>query len=170
MVNYLSVLNQKVRSSLADARIGTPVFVRWTASVAASREVLRTQLAEMAAYTGGWLSASLRRLYATGAESQEHLSVVLEYQSGSSALLALTLARSHPHMALAIYGNQGALYHNEYIVPIRDGLLSPLPTGSRAEDAARNAFEQDRLLCFDAIEQSLALHQPIDFPPSEHRP
>ncbi len=170
MVNYLAVLNQKVNSSLANARIGTPVFVRWTASVAASSEVLHPQLAEMAAYTGRWLSTSLRRLYATGTKAQGHLSVVLEYRSGSSALLALTLARSHPHMALAIYGNQGAVYHNDFIVPIRDGLLSPLPSGSRAEDAAQHAFEQDRLIYFDAIEQSLVLHRPIDLLPSEHQP
>jgi hypothetical protein len=117
----------------------------------------------MTAYTGGWLSASLRRLYATGTESQGHLSLALDYVTGSSALLALTLAHNRPHMALAIYGSHGALYHNEFIAPLRDGSLSPLQAGGGAGNGlAENAFDQDQLVFLNAIEQSLALQQPVE--------
>lgn len=170
-MNYLTLLNQTVSAnlgSLSDAhdphsgRIGTPVFVRWTAAVAESQEVLKTQLAEMTLYTGRWLSAKLCRLYATGTQTQGHLSLALEYVSGSSALLALTLAHHRPHISLAIYGTHGALYHNDFIAPTRDGALSPLPTGARPEDGALNEFAQESRRFLDAIEQSLALHQPVD--------
>lgn len=155
-MNYLTILNQTVNASLNSGRIGTPVFVRWTASVAESKSALKMQLAEMAAYTGCWLSAGLHRIYATGTESQQHLSLTLEYDTGSSGLLALTLAHNHPHMSLAIYGSHGALYHNEFISPIRDGSLSRLQVG-----CDENVFDQDPRVFRDAIEQSLALYQPI---------
>jgi hypothetical protein len=157
-VNYLTVLNQTVDANLKSGRVGTPVFVRWTASIAQSNDLLKTQLAEMATYTGRWLSADLCRLYATGTESQGHLALALEYVSGSSALLALTLAHNRPSIALAIYGTHGALYHNEFIVPIRDGSLSPLQTSRNAE----SGFDQEPPLILAAIEQSLARLQPIE--------
>ena len=156
-MNYLTLLNQTVRANLDNARIGTPLFVRWTASIAQSPGSLPTQLAEMSAYVSDWLAAGPVRLYATGTEAQGHLSLALNYDNGSSALLALTLAHSRPHIALAIYGNQGALYHNDFIAPTRDGSLAPLSSVNQDEDS----FEQARLLFQETIEQSLAHQAPI---------
>jgi hypothetical protein len=61
-------------------------------------------------------------------------------------------------MALAIYGNHGALYHNEYIAPTRDGLLSPL----HMDDSAEKGGKYDLTLLLDAIEQSLVRRQPVE--------
>lgn len=154
---YLTLLNQTVRANLANARIGTPLFVRWTASIAQGPGSLPTQLAEMSAYVSDWLAAGPSRVYATGTEAQGHLSLALNYDNGSSALLALTLAHNRPHIALAIYGNQGALYHNDFIAPIRDGSLAPLPLVNQSEDS----FKLARRLFQKTIEQSLARQAPI---------
>jgi hypothetical protein len=164
-VDYLTVLHQTVNATLNSGRIGTPVFVRWTASMADSKDVLKVQLVDMVIYTGQWLSATVRRLYATGAEAQGHLCLTLEYTTGGSALalLALTLAHNRPHTSLAIYGNQGAVYHNEFIAPIRDGFLSP---GSSRE----HGLNSDPLFFLEPIEQSLAQRQPIELPVEGEQP
>ena len=146
-----TVLYQAVSATLASGRISTPVFVRWTASVAQSRDVLKAQLAEMIACTNGWLAADVRQLYATGAETQGHLSLALEYATGGSALLALTLAHNRPYMNLAIYGERGAVYHNDLMVL----------TGVEGIAAASSGSDPNARAILEAIDQSLAGKRPI---------
>ncbi len=155
------MLYQAVSATLDSDRIGAPVFVRWTASVAQNKNVLKAQLAEMTACANRWLAANVRQLYATGAEAQGHLSLALEYATGGSALLALALAHNRPYMNLAIYGARGAVYHNDFIA-----LSSPeAVTAQRASPtviaASSNLSTPDAHVILEAIDQSLAANQPI---------
>ena len=156
-MHYLVLLDQTVTPTIESGRIGAPLFIRWIASVAESKRVLKAHLVEMTAYTNRWLAADLRRLYSTGAQAQGHFSLSLEYANGSSALLALTLAHDRPHSHLAIYGNHGAIYHNPSISPARDGSLTPRIHNSRDNPIAN----QDLAGFLAAIELSLADNRPI---------
>ncbi len=151
-----TVLNQAVMAALAGGSVGAPVFVRWTASAAQSKDDLRPLLVEMSAYTGIWLAARPRQLYATGAESQGHLSLSLEYDNGSSALLALTLAHGQPLTDIAIYGANGVIYHRDATIP-SPGSGAVLAT---CDDAGRPAAlsAADAL---NAVDRSLAGAQPV---------
>lgn len=152
-MDYLTALHQSVMTTLAADRIGAPVFVRWTAATAASADELRPHLAAMTIYATRWLNDELRRLYATSDVGQGHLALTLEYAAGGSALLALTLAHGRPHVSLAIFGNGGAIYHSDFIVPARDGsLASTSPSG--------NAAAEIRSI-LAAMDASLAGRQPV---------
>lgn len=159
-MDYLTHLDQTITSTLTTERIGTPVFVRWTAAVATSKEDLKEQLATMTIHANRWLAidciGDLHRLYATGAEAQGHLSLSLTYTTGVSALLALTLAHNRPHSNLAIYGNSGAIYHNDFIVPARDGAV----TRQSVDDNGGRTMTQGIRVILDAIDASLAQGQP----------
>ena len=151
-----TVLNQAVSATLASGRIGPPVFVRWTASAAQSKEELKPLLGEMSAYTGVWLASTPRKLYAAGAESHGHLSLSLEFENGSSALLALTLAHGHPFVDLAIYGADGAIYHTDSSIPSPLGTSDPGTGDDVASSPGLSAA--DALI---AVDQSLAGNQPV---------
>jgi hypothetical protein len=162
-MSYLDELHQTVSATLASGRIGAPVFVRWTAALAQSEEVLKAQLAEMSAYANLWLAAPVQRLYATGAQGQGHLSLTLEYDTGSSALLALTLAYDRPFINLAIYGARGAVYHNDSLAMpqlIGDELLAgarpPGQMGPASDTATTTTTEM-----LAAIDRSLAVNRPV---------
>lgn len=152
-MDYLTTLNQSVTTTLAANRIGAPVFVRWTAATAGSAAELKPHLATMAIHAARWLNGELGRLYATGDTGRGHLSLTLEYTSGSSALLALTLAHGRPHVSLAIFGNQGAIYHSDFIVPARDGSLARHSPGANAAAEIRSILA--------AMDASLAERQPV---------
>ena len=102
-----TVLNKTVGETLASGHVGAPVFVRWTTAAAENSEELKSLLAEMSVYAASWLATGPRRLYANGAEAQGHLSLALEYENGSSALLAVTLSNGRPFMSLVILGARG---------------------------------------------------------------
>ena len=155
---YLTLLDQSICAAINSRSIGSPVFVRWTASIAKTKETLTLQLAEMAAYVGRWHGLTLQRLYATGSAEQGHLSLSLEYIGGSSGLVALTLAHNQPHMNLAIYGHEGALYHNDFIIPTRDGSLES-QLHSKEMDVE---FQKEVGIIAVVIQESLAAHQPIE--------
>ena len=147
-----TVLDQAVSAALAGGRVGTPVFVRWTASVAHANEDLRPLLVEMSRFTDLWLASQKRRLYAAGADSRGHLSLALDYVNGSSALLAIALAHSSPSLDLAVYGSHGAIYHNDARALPRRG-----STADRSDPSAT-----PELLA--ALENSLAANQPVILP------
>ena len=151
-----TVLNNTVSATLASGRVGAPVFVRWTASVAQSKDDLKALLVEMSAYTGLWLAASPRQLYAAGAESQGHLSLALDYDNGSSALLALTLAHGHPSIDLAIYGASGAIYHRDMTAQSRVGPGKVWAGDDSCQPATWSAAD-----ALDALDRSLAGNQPV---------
>lgn len=162
-----TVLDKAVSMTLDSGRIGMPVFVRWTAAVAERSPQegctfvdSKAQLAAMVVCTSRWLKASVRRLYVSGTETQGHLSLTVEYTTGSSALLALTLAHNRPHINLAIYGNLGAVYHNEELSPY---------VGSLDSSRAR-ATEQEVLVILEAMNQSLTMQQPSVLSQAEAQP
>ncbi len=144
-----TVLNQAVSAALNAGRVGTPVFVRWTASVAHTQEELRPILVDMGGFTDLWLASTKLRLYAAGAESRGHLSLALDYVNGSAALLAIALAHGSPSMDLAVYGSDGAIYHS-------DSLALP-----RRYSAAEQSVSTASPELLAALDSSLAANQPV---------
>lgn len=144
-----TVLNQTVSAALAASRVGTPVFVRWTASVAHTEDELRPLLFEMSDYSALWLASNPRKLYAAGADSRGHLSLALDYLNGSSALLAIALAHGRPELDLAIYGSDGAIYHSG---------ARALP---RLSSTAGLSVPTVAPMLLAALEESLAANQPV---------
>lgn len=148
-MHYWTTLNRAVEANLEAGRVGQPVFVRCTAAMAESAESMKDQLAEMIYYVNGWLSASVCRVYALGAQTQGQLTTSLEYQSGGMALLVVALAHTRPQIDLSILGSGGAIYHRELVQPPRDGSLTPKVTGQ---------VQQIMI----AVDQSLATGKPVD--------
>ena len=125
MMPYWATLQQTVAATLKTGRIGSPVFVRCTASMAESPERLMAHFAQVAGSVNAWLADSAQRVYALGPAESGHLSVTLTYRSGRSAVLTVASAHDHPQIDLAILGSKGAIYHREQIDPVRDGSLEP---------------------------------------------
>ena len=144
-----TVLNLAVSAALAGGRVGTPVFVRWTASVAQSEAELKPLLGQMSQYAEQWLASRPRQVYAAGAETDGHLSMALELANGSSALLAIALAHGRPNLDIAVYGSDGALYHSG---------PSALPGPDAAADSPVSPPASDAL---GALNSSLATNQPV---------
>ncbi len=155
-----TVLNETVSETLANGRVGVPVFVRWTAAAAKSSDELKPLLAEMCGYAESWLAASPRRLYATGATVHGHLSLALEYDNGSSALLAIALAHDRPFMNLAILGARGAIYHSDNeILPGAEGSVEGVDAGAR-QFAGQSPSDM-----LATIDRSLSVNQPVALSP-----
>jgi hypothetical protein len=155
-----TVLNQTVSETLANGRVGAPVFVRWTAAAAKGSDELKPLLAEMGAYAESWLAAIPRRVYATGAEAHGHLSLALEYDNGGSALLAITLAHDRPFMNLVILGARGAIYHSD--TEIRPGLESSVEGG---DGGVRLSTVLSPSVTLATIDRSLSVNQPVALSP-----
>jgi hypothetical protein len=148
-MHYWTSLNRTVKVNLEASRVGQPVFVRCTAAMAESAETMKDHMAEMIYYVNGWLSASVCRVYALGTQAQGHFATSLEYQSGCTALLVLTLDHNRPQIDLSILGSGGAIYHRELVQPLRDGSLKPKVT-----DKVQKIMM--------AVDQSLVTGKPVD--------
>ena len=164
-VYSMSVLNQTVSETLANGRVGAPVFVRWTAAAARDCEQLKPLLAEMTAYTGSWLSATPRRLYATGSTDDGHLSLALEFRNGESALLAIALAHDDPSTNLIVLGAQGAIYLTD-----SDILSTPQDHAGRGDTGAGLSAGPPSPETLAAIDRSLSTKQPVSLSPEGDQP
>jgi hypothetical protein len=148
-MSYWHMLSQTVAATCQSGQIGTPVFVRCTAALAEEVGTIRNDLAQIVQDINEWLAAFPRRLYASGSPERGQISLTLEYPSGPTALVALSLAHAQPQVDLTVLGSQGAIYHHQLIQPARDG-----PLKLQSADSAQ------RILA--AIEQSLTAGSPID--------
>ncbi len=148
-MQYWITLNQAVEANLKASRVGQPVFVRCTAAMVESAEMMKDQLAEMIYYVNGWFSSSVCRVYALGTQVQSHLATSLEYRSGGTAFLVLALDHDQPQVDLIVLGSSGAIYHREFVQPARDGSLTPKVT------------DQVQKIMI-AVDQSLATGKPIN--------
>lgn len=161
MRSYMGQLDQTVTVALTEQRIGMPVFVRWTAALAESNALLSTGLAEMVHSVTDWLGAPLSQLYATGLEDDGHLCLALTYETGVTAIVALTLAHDQPQSNLAIYGNRGAIYHHEIIN------IPKVPCDSLRGEKNDRAMYKTILA---AIDEATSSRQPITLPKSGEQP
>jgi hypothetical protein len=104
-MDTVSDLHRAVAATLAEKRIGTPVFVRYTAVLDTDAV---TKLAALAEVVRGWVGQRLDLVYAPGGSS-----LVLRFRGGATALIALV--RHLPGertVDLLILGNHGAIYHD----------------------------------------------------------
>jgi hypothetical protein len=151
-MNYWQTLSQAIETTCRSGRIGTPVFVRWTAALAGQPDPIRDMLAAMIAYVDHWLAAPAGRLYSLGSADFGQLTVSLEYPSGAGALLGLTVGPVQPHVDLIVLGSGGAIYHQEFLQPVNDNSLLAPPS------------EQNRAM-LQALDWSLFTGRPVDIEP-----
>jgi len=148
-MSYWDSLDQAVQAAIGSERVGEPVFVRFTAATAEPGEQLEPLLGQVIELVEGWLSASTRRAYALGGCDSGALSATLEFPSGATAIVGVAPANARPAIDLALFGNRGAVYHNEDLHPARDGDLSAT-VSARAEPVMA------------AVRRSLSEGKPID--------
>jgi hypothetical protein len=117
--------------------------------MAESTETMKDHMAEMIYYVNGWFSASVCRVYSLGAQAQGHFAISLEYQSGCAALLVVSVDHNRPQIDLSILGSGGAIYHREFVQPLRDGSLKPKVTD-----------KVQKIMI--AVDQSLVTGKPVD--------
>lgn len=154
-----TVLDQSVSETLATGRVGTPLFVRWTAAVAQNRQDLKPLLAAMRAYAASWLAAEPSRLYATGSVEDGHISLSLEFENGASALLAVALSHDSPTTNLIVLGARGTVYLTD------SDLLSSLQVPPAHKDTGPGQSSGSTSLeILAAIDQSLTTNQPVRLP------
>jgi hypothetical protein len=68
----------------------------------------------LAAVTGlanGWFGGEARVVHAIGSEASGHLTSLLRWPDGSSALLSVGPSAGHPRIDLVLLGSRGALYY-----------------------------------------------------------
>jgi hypothetical protein len=109
----LTDLHHVVRATLADRRLGQPVFVRYLLNTRDPPDLLLLRLAQLTAVVRYWLAQPLARLYALGSPESGHVTLTLQFRQGATALVSLARAAPGQEGAdLLILGNHGALYHD----------------------------------------------------------
>jgi hypothetical protein len=113
LMTTLADLHQAVQTTLANRRLGQPVFVRYLLHTREPADTLLLRLAQFTAVVRDWLAQPLDRLYALGSPESGHVSLTLQFRHGATALVTLAHAASGEEGAdLLILGNHGALYHD----------------------------------------------------------
>ena len=148
-MNYWEALQQSVRSCIQAGQIGTPVFVRCTAITADTQDVILSQAAGVIMCLNDWFSSVPAQIYAVGQETSGHCAVTLQYPTGATAILSVSLDHSQPNIDLTVIGSEGAAYHSQTIQTLRDGSLMPLKSGELESVVG-------------AIRSSLSLNRPVE--------
>ena len=150
-MNYWNALTQAIEASLLTRQVGSLVFVRLTAALVDDVSGLHNALEASVQAVTDWFGLPPRRVYALGSPDREQMTVGLEFVSGSSALIALTLAHGQPQIDLAVIGNQGVIYHREMIQadPTLSLAFPPSPDNSTISPLMK------------AIEQSFYVNEPV---------
>lgn len=93
-------------------RIGVPVFVRLTETIAAENDA-EAPLAALLTLTRKWIPQPMARLYSIGSSSSGQSSLAVLFDDGASALLSVSRASGdRDGLDLMILGNHGAIYHD----------------------------------------------------------
>ncbi|MSQ96057.1 MAG: hypothetical protein EXR98_16090 [Gemmataceae bacterium] len=109
----LAYLHLAVQTTLASKRLGTPVFARYLYHSPLKGQAIITRLAKTAAAVRDWLNQPLDRVLAQGASASRHITLLLEFRSGATAVVTWvgTTGRGGG-VDLTLVGNHGALYHD----------------------------------------------------------
>jgi hypothetical protein len=106
-------LHRAVEETLANGRIGRPVFVRYSLHGLDPRRRLVEGVAALAGAATRWVGSQVELIVAIGSENAGQLSATLVFGSGESA--AVTCGRAAgpgSGVDLMIVGNRGAVYHD----------------------------------------------------------
>lgn len=125
----LAELHRAVAATVASKRLGTIVFVRYTAQ-SENAEAVRTRLAQAIAAVRDWIGQKLDRLHASS-NAGGQVALTLQFADGATALVSF--AKGKPRgdgVDLLVLGNHGSLSHDA-----GHAELSDAPTDATLPDA-----------------------------------
>jgi hypothetical protein len=106
-------LHRAVQTTLASKRVGTPVFARYQFHASLRGQAVIDRLARTAAAVRDWLGASLERVLAQGTSASRHVSLLLEFRGGLTAVVTwIGTAGRGAGVDLTLIGNHGVIYHD----------------------------------------------------------
>ena len=149
-MSTFDMLYRAVSETVAAGRVGTPVFVRCVAHVAAGRADLDARLSRTLGATAGWLGDVPRRVFALGDAESGQITVTLESEQGRAAFVSVGLAFDRmPLVDLLLLGSRGSIHH--------EGIPAPM-----AEEAGLwGALPEATAEVMDAVHRSLRVGQPV---------
>jgi hypothetical protein len=150
-MSALSDLHGSVQKTLETQRLGRPVFVRHCLQVPVRPQSLLPLITNVAAAICSWIGQPLARLYSLGSPVHGHLSLVLGFGDGSTAIAQYIQHRQcETSVDLLVLGSHGALFHES--CPLDSIQVGPL--GDTLPDA----------VLLSTIEQAIAGGKPVDLP------
>lgn len=109
-MDSLELLDRTARAAIEADRIGKPVFVRCLV-VSADDGNRFAKLTRAVETVSAWLSSTVHRLYAVRSPGPAQWTLLLEFESGSTALVStVTSSPGGAAVDLIVLGNRGALY------------------------------------------------------------
>jgi hypothetical protein len=153
----LALLHQAVQTTLANQRLGRPVFVRYLVQSLQAPDALVPRLAQITAVVRDWLRQPLERLYAVGTKAFGQVALSLQFQEGATALVIFACSQPRePGVDLLVLGNRGSLSYDAGSAELwSENLTATEPSADPVIQAA--------------IEQSLQSGRPVSVT-SEGRP
>ena len=146
----ISGASDAVLTAVRAKRIGTPVSVRIVDHTASEVGQLEPLLARALEAASRWLDREVRQLAALGGFRSGHVSVLVEFRQGQTALVSVgTRGHSRPLLEVVVVGNRGVLSWE----PGHQPALGAEPAGPGPSQAA------GRLL--DAVRRSLESKSPV---------
>lgn len=125
-MKYLAWLEETLGAKLRAGAIGKPVFVRANLQLIADHGHLIPLAASALDTAAKWIGSPVRRVYAQGGTRQGFVSLLVEFASGQSALLAAELTQQAPAEAeLLVVGQHGTLRFDDFPEPLQLGNTPP---------------------------------------------
>ncbi len=109
----LADFHRTVQATIASKRVGAAVFVRYMYHASITGDAIAARLAKTAAAVRDWTAQPLDRIFAQGAEKSRHITLMLEFRGGATALVTwVGTAGRGSGIDLTVVGNHGAIYHD----------------------------------------------------------
>jgi hypothetical protein len=112
-MSTLADLHCAIQATLAEKRLGKPVFVRYLFQGPDEVKVIVPRLAQLTAAVREWLGQTLERVHAVGSVDSGQVALTLQFREGGSALVCFARGKSQGSgVDVTVLGNHGALYHD----------------------------------------------------------
>lgn len=130
-MKYLGWLSDAIGAKLNARAIGKPVFLRANLQLSADHGLLLPLAAELVETAGRWLGAPVSTVYAQGGVRWGFISLLLQCESGESALIAIeTTHGAQPEAQVLVVGQHGTLRFDDFPEPLQIDSAAPVPTAS----------------------------------------
>jgi hypothetical protein len=117
----LADLHRAVQATLANKRLGTPVFVRYQYHAPIKGQAVFTRLTKSTATVRTWIDQPLERILAQGTAASRHVTLLLEFRGGLTAVVTWIGTNGRGgNVDLTLIGNHGVLYHDAGDAPLWD--------------------------------------------------
>jgi hypothetical protein len=114
----MQFLYQTIKEIIDAGRVGTPVFVRFTAQIIPSDDHIIDTLGRILSVIGSWLTAIPIRVYVQHRENTAQVTASVEYEGGQTAIVSVGITSGlSSRIDIMMLGNKGALYHDGEDMP-----------------------------------------------------